>query len=63
MCLAKPNIPTPDPVQEKKDPSTSMLQSSARKNRAGMTGGSLLTSPSGVANAAASTGKNTLLGG
>lgn len=63
MCLAKPNIPTPEPVQEKKEPDAAALRSNARRNRTGMAGGSLLTSPNGVANAAAATGKNTLLGG
>lgn len=62
MCLPRPSIPTPDPVQEAKTPDAASLAASAKKNRqGGLTGGSLLTGPSGVANAA--TGKNTLLGG
>lgn len=64
MCLSKPNIPAPPPPpQEVKQPDAGALRSSAQRNRAGgMTGGSLLTGPSGVA-APAATGKNSLLGG
>lgn len=64
MCLAKPNIPPPPPPpQEIKQPDTSNLRDSARRNRAGgMVGGSLLTGPSGIAPGALPTGKATLLG-
>lgn len=64
MCLSTPKIPTPEQPQAAKEPDITALQANARKNRTGgMAGGTLLTSPSGVANAAASTGKTTLLGG
>lgn len=66
MCFPKtPNIPTPETPQAVKQPEdAAALRSSAQRNRSGaMTGGSLLTGPSGVANAAASTGRTTLLGG
>jgi hypothetical protein len=64
MCLSKPTIPTPDVPQEVKQPDSAALAANAKKNRTGgMAGGSLLTGPSGVANAAASTGKTSLLGG
>lgn len=64
MCMSSsPNIPAPPPPpQEVKQPSQQALTESARKNRnpGAMSGGSLLTGPSGVANAA--TAKTTLLG-
>ena len=63
MCLSTPKIPTPDVPQEVKQPDSAALAANAKKNRTGMAGGSLLTGPSGVANAAASTGKTSLLGG
>ena len=64
MCMSSPNIPPPPPPpQETKQPDTANLSDSARRNRAGgMIGGSLLTSPSGVAQGALTTGKTTLLG-
>lgn len=63
MCLAKPNIPPPPPPpQEIKQPDSSNLRDSARRNRSGMAGGSLLTGPSGIAQGALPTGKATLLG-
>ena len=67
MCLSKPNIPSPPPPpplpQEIKQPDTSNLRDSARRNRAGgMVGGSLLTGPSGIAPGALTTGKATQLG-
>ena len=64
MCLAKtPNIPPPPPPpQEAKAPDVSQLRDSARRNRSGMAGGSLLTGPAGIAPGALPTGKATLLG-
>ena len=65
MCLVKtPDIPPPPPPpQEVKQPDTSVLRDSARRNRAsGMASGSLLTGPSGIAPGALTTGKTTLLG-
>lgn len=63
MCLSKPNIPPPPPPpQEIKQPDSAALRDSARRNRGGMVGGSLLTGPSGVAQGALPTGKVTLLG-
>ena len=62
MCSA-PNIPPPPPPpQEQKQPDTSTLTDKAKRNRAGIMGGSLLTGPSGVTSAAP-TAKTTLLGG
>lgn len=65
MCLS-PDIPKPPaPPAEVKQPDSAALTDKAKRNRqnAAMGGGSLLTGPSGVANAAASTGKTSLLGG
>lgn len=65
MCLAKtPDIPPPPPPpQETKAPDSSNLRDRARRNRAGgITGGSLLTGPSGVSQGALTTGRTTLLG-
>lgn len=61
MCMSSPNIPEPKPVQEAKPADT--LNAAARK-KAGMTpgGGTLLTGPSGVLNAANNLGGGTLLG-
>lgn len=63
MCMPKtPDIPTPQAPQEVKQPDTAALTANARRNRTGaMTGGTLLTSPSGVPAPAA--GRTTLLGG
>ena len=63
MCLSKPNIPPPPPPpQEAKAPDSAVLRDSARRNRSGVAGGSLLTGPSGVAPGALPTDKTTLLG-
>lgn len=62
MCMSKPNIPPPPPPQEVKQPDSAVLRDSARRNRSGMAGGSLLTGPSGIAPGALTTGKATLLG-
>ena len=63
MCLSSPNIPPPPPPpQEIKQPDSAALNDKAKRNRAGMVGGSLLTGPSGVAQGAMATGKSTLLG-
>lgn len=61
MCMSPPKIPEVKPLQEIKQPDSVNLKDSARRNRSGaMSGGSLLTGPSGVASAP--TGKSTLLG-
>lgn len=63
MCLADtPDFKQPDPVQDKKEPDLTAF-ARARKKNATMQGGTLLTSPSGVASGALSTGAPTLLGG
>jgi hypothetical protein len=65
MCMSKPinSPPPPPPPQEIKQPESQALKDSARRNRSSaMTGGSLLTGPSGIANSALSTGKTSLLG-
>jgi len=60
--MSSPDIPPPPPpVQDVKQPDAGVMFDKARLNRGGMTGGSLLTGPSGVG--AVSTGRNTLLGG
>lgn len=61
MCMSSPSIPPPPPpVQEAKAPE---LNSLTRNRKPVSGGGSLLTSPSGVTQAALSTGAPTLLGG
>ena len=65
MCLGgSPDIKTPDPVQEQQTPDIVAIKN-ARKKSGQMNGGTLLTGPSGVANATAApaTGATTLLGG
>lgn len=64
MCMSSPDIPPPPPPpQEVKQPDSGALRDRARRNRAGgMTSGSLLTGPSGVAQGALTTGRTTLLG-
>jgi hypothetical protein len=63
MCMSSPNIPAPPPPpQEVKQPDSAALTDKARRNRAGMAGGSLLTGPSGIASGALTTGKTSLLG-
>lgn len=61
MCIAKtPNIPdAPPPVQAAKTPELNSMQ---RKRTPSAPGGTLLTSPSGIATGSANTG-TTLLGG
>ena len=60
--MSTPDIPAPPPaVQDIKQPDSSALVDKAKRNRAGIVGGSLLPGPSGVAQAA--TGKTSLLGG
>lgn len=63
MCMSSPDIPPPPPPpQEVKQPDSATLTDKAKRNRAGIVGGSLLTGPSGVAPGAMTTGKSTLLG-
>lgn len=61
MCSAPDIPPPPPPPQEIKQPDSAALNDKAKRNRAGIVGGSLLTGPSGVATA--STGRTSLLGG
>lgn len=62
MCLSSPDIPPPPPaLQEAKPADTS--NASQRKKLGMLAGGStLLTGPSGIANALNNTGGSTLLG-
>lgn len=61
MCMSSPKVPKQQPVQEAKQPdATTLLR---RKQRAGLSGGTLLTGPSGVTSSALNTGAPTLLGG
>lgn len=62
MCMSPDIPPPPPPPQAVKQPDSAMLTDKAKRNRAGMVGGSLLTGPSGVMGAMP-TGKTTLLGG
>jgi hypothetical protein len=61
--MSSPDIPPPPPPpQEVKQPDSANVTDKAKRNRAGIVGGSLLTGPSGVATNAMTTGKSTLLG-
>ncbi len=62
MCSSTPKMPPPaPPPQEQKAPDT---VNARRRGRGNTTqGGTLLTSPSGVAGNALNTGGTTLLGG
>jgi len=62
VCLSKPKIPTPTPVQEAQQPDFSAL-ARARKKTASSAGGTLLTAPSGIDLSAGNTGAPSLLGG
>ena len=63
MCMSSPDIPPPPPPpQEVKQPDSANVTDKAKRNRAGIVGGSLLTGPSGVAPGAMTTGRSTLLG-
>lgn len=63
MCMSSPNIPPPPPPpQETKQPDSAAMTDKAKRNRAGMVGGSLLTGPSGVATGAMTTARTSLLG-
>lgn len=61
MCFSSPDIQTPPPVQEAKQPDFK-AQSDARKKRALTGGGTLLTSPTGIDLASQNMAKPTLLG-
>ena len=61
MCMSRPNIPKPDPIQEAKTPDFA-AQRDARKKLALRGGGTLLTGPSGIDLAAGNAAKPTLLG-
>lgn len=58
---APDDIPLPPALQEAKDPDSMALRRKSRSGNAG--GGTLLTSPSGVAPSLLNTGGTTLLGG
>jgi hypothetical protein len=61
--MSSPDIPPPPPPpQEVKQPDSANVTDKAKRNRAGIVGGSLLTGPSGVAPGAMTTGRSTLLG-
>jgi hypothetical protein len=63
VCMSSPNIPPPPPPpQEIKQPDSAAMTDKAKRNRAGMVGGSLLTGPSGVATGAMTTARTSLLG-
>lgn len=62
MCMSSPAAPkAPDPIQESKTPDF-QAQRDARRKRALAGGGTMLTGPSGIENAAGSMAKPTLLG-
>jgi hypothetical protein len=62
MCLSKPKIPAPTPVQEQQAPDFTAMARAKRKSGA-TAGGTLLTAPSGIDLAAGNSGAPTLLGG
>lgn len=62
MCMSPDIPPPPPPPQAVKQPDSVTLTDKAKRNRAGMMGGSLLTGPSGLTSGV-STGKTSLLGG
>lgn len=63
MCSAPDIPPPPPPPQDVKQPDSVNLMDKAKRNRqGGMTGGSLLTGPSGIAPGSAPTARTTLLG-
>lgn len=62
MCMSPDIPPPPPPPQEVKQPDSAALTDRAKRNRAGIVGGSLLTGPSGVSAGAMTTGKTSLLG-
>lgn len=65
MCLSKPSMPAATSVaaapalQPATTPGAPTIR---RRPLAGLSGGTLLTSPSGISTAASTTGANTLLG-
>lgn len=61
MCMSRPNIKQPDPVQEAKTPDFA-AQRDARKKLALKGGSTMLTGPSGIDLAAGNSAKPTLLG-
>lgn len=61
MCMSRPNIKPPDPLQEAKVPDFT-AQRDARKKLALKGGSTLLTSPTGIDLAATNAAKPTLLG-
>lgn len=62
MCMSKAPTPKlPDPIQDLKAPDVQALRD-ARRKRAVSAGGTILTGPSGVSNAATSAAKPTMLG-
>lgn len=60
MCLSTPSVPKTKTPQEAQQPDLAALLRG--RNRGGMQGGSILTSPSGVTRGALTTGTPTLLG-
>lgn len=61
MCVSKPNVPdAPPALQQAQVPDAASLK---KKRPSSMTGGTLLTSPTGIAGSALNTGAPTLLGG
>jgi hypothetical protein len=62
MCMKSPKMPDPPPPPQPAKPPDMDLGKLRQRSRAGMAGGSLLTSPSGVTGSV-STGRATLLGG
>lgn len=62
MCLSKPDIPKPKPLQEVKTPDSTAMAAKRKQTQGGMAGGTLLTGPSGISGSMTNTGANTLLG-
>jgi hypothetical protein len=63
MCMKSPKMPDPPPPPQPLKPPDVDMKALARRNRSsGMTGGSLLTGPSGLTGGMP-TGRTSLLGG
>jgi len=65
MCLSSPKVQAPAPVTPaamSKTPDTPQMMAEKRKKQLGMSGGTLLTGPTGAAPAADQLSRTSLLG-
>jgi hypothetical protein len=63
MCMSSPHIPSTPAPQAPQPADLNQLARNKNTTASSMAGGSLLTSPSGIANSALNTGATSLLGG